>query len=254
VSDVSNAVINNPVSSIINNSNSSEFDDVSFNLSPDDEDTTDTEEISVSEEKYYKVKPVKDKISVYSRQVINNGVSDIDTNNVNSIRITNLSVFSAKMCDRNISVPEIQSQKEITKIGKQAAGEFYNCSYYSAIHNKTNYSPDENYFCIYANGFNDKCIFVYNSEEFNKPEHKKRLPRLFDAVYKMDGSIYTVVETVKGLGNTLRYWFEDKNYLTFQLRGQSLLPGISKIASKIEYKLNINQYGEVVFILENFNK
>jgi hypothetical protein len=51
VSDVSNVVINNnPFSNIINNNNP-ESDDVSFNLSPDDEDTTDTEEILVSQEK-----------------------------------------------------------------------------------------------------------------------------------------------------------------------------------------------------------
>jgi 5'-3' exonuclease len=70
----------------------------------------------------------------------------------------------------------------------------------------------------------------------------------------MDGLIYTVVETVKKLENTLRNCFEDKNNLTFQLTGQSMLPGIPRIAPKMEYKLNINKYGDVVFILENFNK
>jgi hypothetical protein len=123
VSDVSNVVINNnPVNNVVYNNNL-ESNDVTFNLSPDDEDTTDTEEILVSEKKDYKVEPVKDKrktieivnktnnrnskiakvlvedvdedddrndisnkMSVYFRQVINNGVSDINTNSVNSIR------------------------------------------------------------------------------------------------------------------------------------------------------------------------
>jgi hypothetical protein len=128
---------NNPVTSIINNNSNLESDDVSFNLSPDDEDTTDTEEIVVSEKKDYKVEPVKDKrkiieivnktnnrnnkiaqvleedvdedddrndvsdkMLVYSRRVINNGVNDIDSDSMNSIRTANLSVFSAKMRDR----------------------------------------------------------------------------------------------------------------------------------------------------------
>jgi hypothetical protein len=102
-------------------------------------------------------------------------------------------VFSAKIHDRNISVPDIQSQKEISKIGKQPEREFYNDSYYLAIHNKTNYYPDENYFIIYANGFNDNTyLFTVgkNSNVFqyalNKPEPNKGLPR-FDIVYKMDG-------------------------------------------------------------------
>jgi hypothetical protein len=70
----------------------------------------------------------------------------------------------------------------------------------------------------------------------------------------MDGSIYTVVETVKELDNTLRDCFENKNNLTFQLTGHSMLPGIPRIPPKMEYKLNVNQYGDVVFILEIFNK
>jgi hypothetical protein len=188
VSDI--VINNNSVSSITNNNiinNYSESDDVSFKLSPDDEDTTDTEEILVSQEKDYKVEPVKDKrkimeianktnnrnnkivkvlvedadedddneisdkISLYSRLVINNGVSGLDTSSVNSIRTANLSVFSAKMYGRNISVPDIQSQKEISKIQKHPVHQFYNDSYYLVIHNKTNYYPDENHFTIYAN-------------------------------------------------------------------------------------------------------
>jgi hypothetical protein len=42
---------------------------------------------------------------------------------------------------------------------------------------------------------------------------------------------------VKELENTLRDCFEDKNHLTFQLTGQSMLPGIPMIAHKIKYKL-----------------
>jgi hypothetical protein len=76
-------------------------------------------------------------------------------------------MFSAKMRDRKISVPEIQSQNEISKIEKQAVREFYNDSYYLAIHNKTDYYPDKKFFSIYANGFNDNIyIYVYGSEEF----------------------------------------------------------------------------------------
>jgi hypothetical protein len=110
---------------------------------------------------------ISDKMSVYFRREINNGVSAMDTSSVNLIRTVDLSVFSAKIRDRKISVPEIQSQKEINKIEKQAVRKFYNNNYYSAIHNKTNYYLDENYFCIYANGFNDNIyIYVYCSEEF----------------------------------------------------------------------------------------
>jgi hypothetical protein len=125
VSDVSNVVINNnPVSGLINNNNPES----------DDEDTTDTEEILISEKKDYKVETVKDKrkiieivnktnnrnnkmakvlvedddedddmndisdkMSVHSRRVINKGVSGMDITSVNSIRTANLSVFSAKM-------------------------------------------------------------------------------------------------------------------------------------------------------------
>jgi hypothetical protein len=62
VSDVSNVVINNNlINTIINNNSNPESDDVNFNLSPDDENTTDTEEILVSEKKHYKIEPVKDK-------------------------------------------------------------------------------------------------------------------------------------------------------------------------------------------------
>jgi hypothetical protein len=164
------------------------------------------------------------------------------------------------MRDRKISVPEIESQNEISKLEKQAVREFYNDSYYLAIHNKTNYYSDENYLSIYANGFNDNIymfMVVKNSNviqyTLNKPELDKKLFR-FDIVYKMDGSIYTVVEIVKELENTLRDCFEDKNNLTFRLTGQSILSGIPRIAPKMEYKLNINKYGDVVFILENFNK
>jgi dGTP triphosphohydrolase len=190
ISDVSNVVINNnPVSSIINNNNNnnSESDDVSFNLSHD-EDTTDTEEILVSEEKNYKVESSKhklkiietvnkannksskiakvlvedadedndrndisDKMSVYSRRVIRNAASGMDSSNINSGRTTNLSVFSAKMHIKNISAPDIQSQKEVSKIKKKFIYTFYTDSYYMVIYIKTNYFPDENYFSIYAN-------------------------------------------------------------------------------------------------------
>jgi hypothetical protein len=40
---------------------------------------------------------------------------------------------------------------------------------------------------------------------------------LYKIVYKMDGLVHTVVETVKELGCTLRDCFEDKTPLIFQL-------------------------------------
>jgi hypothetical protein len=133
-------------------------------------------------------------------------------------------------------------------IGKHLLRQFYNDSYYSAIYNKTNYYPDDNtYLFTVVKNFN---VIQY---ALSKPDPDKGLPR-FDVVCKMDGSIYTVVETVKKLGNVLGDYFEDKNHLTFQLTKQFILPGISRIEIKSEYKLNINQYGDVVFILESFNK
>jgi hypothetical protein len=81
-------------------------------------------------------------------------------------------------------------------------------------------------------------IVVKNSNNIqyalNKPEPDKGLPK-FDIVYKMDGSIYTVVETVNEFGNTFRDCFEDKIHLTFQLTGQFILPGIPRITPKMEY-------------------
>jgi regulator of replication initiation timing len=82
----------------------------------------------------------------------------------------------------------------------------------------------------------------------NKPELDKKLLK-FDIIYKMDGSIYTIVETIKELKNTFKNCFENNNNLTFQLTRQSMLSGIPRIAPKMEYKLNINQYGDVIFIL-----
>jgi hypothetical protein len=115
--------------------------------------------------------------------------------------------------------------------------EFYDDSYYMAIHNKTNYYPEDNVF-IYENGFNDNIYYflvMKNSNNIqyalNKPELDKRLLR-FDVVYKMDGSIYRVIETVKELGNTLKDCFEDKNHLIFQLTGQAILPDLDKISPK----------------------
>jgi hypothetical protein len=70
----------------------------------------------------------------------------------------------------------------------------------------------------------------------NKPEPDKGLPR-FDVVYKMDGSIYTDVETVKELGNALRDCFEDKIHLTFQLTGQFMLSCIPRVAPKYIRKI-----------------
>jgi hypothetical protein len=74
------------------------------------------------EEKYH----LNERFLLFSRRVIKNAGSGMETSSINSTRTINLSVFSAKMHDKNISVPEIKSQKEISKIQKQPVCEFYN--------------------------------------------------------------------------------------------------------------------------------
>jgi transcriptional regulator of NAD metabolism len=45
---------------------------------------------------------ISDKMSVYSRPVIKNAISGMDTSSINSTRTTNLSVFLTKMDNKNI--------------------------------------------------------------------------------------------------------------------------------------------------------
>jgi hypothetical protein len=77
---------------------------------------------------------------------------------------------------------------------------------------------------------------------------------IYNIVYKIDGSVHTVVEIVRQFRNTLRDCFEDKHPLHFELRGQTILPDVPKITPKMEYNFNINNYSDVIFILEEYNK
>jgi hypothetical protein len=67
----------------------------------------------------------------------------------------------------------------------------------------------------------------------------------------MDGSVHTVVETVKKLGDTLRDCFEN-NSVAFLLVGEVILPEVNKEAPPLRFEYNINDYGDVAFILEEF--
>jgi hypothetical protein len=53
--------------------------------------------------------------------------------------------------NKDISTP---SPTEIDKTDKTVVTDFYDDSYYMAIHNKTSYYPADNY-SIFAHGFND---------------------------------------------------------------------------------------------------
>jgi hypothetical protein len=92
--------------------------------------------------------------------------------------------------DKNISVPDIQSPKEVSKIKKHSVHQFYSHSYYLIIHNKTTYYPTDD-FSICANGFNSYTYsFIVTKDSniihyaLNKHEPNIGLSR-FDVVYKM---------------------------------------------------------------------
>jgi hypothetical protein len=70
----------------------------------------------------------------------------------------------------------------------------------------------------------------------------------------MDGSVFTIVESVKELGNGMRDCFEDNLHTIFVLKGQAMLPDVSKIVPPLEFEYNINVYGVVPFILNEFKK
>jgi hypothetical protein len=60
----------------------------------------------------------------------------------------------------------------------------------------------------------------------------------------MDGSVHTVVETVKKLGDTLRDCFEN-NFHGFLLVGDAVLPEVNKNAPPLRFEYDINDYGDV---------
>jgi hypothetical protein len=84
-----------------------------------------------------------------------------------------------------------------------------------------------------------------------KPDANKRSSR-YDVVYKMNGSVFTIVETVSELGGTLRDCFEDNIYYVYELKGEDILPTVNKIAPKLQYNLEINTGGDVEFVVEEF--
>jgi hypothetical protein len=80
---------------------------------------------------------------------------------------------------------------------------------------------------------------------------EKKTPR-FDVVYDMDGRVHTIVETVKELNITFRNCFEDKDDVVFVLIEKEKLPDVNKDAPPLQFKYNINKYGDVLFIVEVF--
>jgi hypothetical protein len=130
-------------------------------------------------------------------------------------------------------------------------------SYYMVINNDTDYYVGDE-FKIYANGFNDNvyCFTVRKGSEIveytlQKPNANTISPR-YDVVYKMNGSVFTIVETVLELGGTLRDCFEDNIFNVYELTGEDILPTVNKIAPKLEYHLEINTEGDVEFVVEEF--
>jgi hypothetical protein len=100
-----------------------------------------------------------DKMSVYSRRVIGIALNkkDDETDSTKTAKTATLSQYSMFLRNKNISIPNIPSVNEVDKTKKTVVSEFYDDSYYMAIHNKTSYYPaDESN--IYAHGFND---YVY---------------------------------------------------------------------------------------------
>jgi hypothetical protein len=202
----------------------------------------------------------RDMMSVYSRLVIGNAMNkrDDETSSMKTVNTATLSRYSVMMRNNNISVPNIRPI-DINKKGKSAMRVFNRNSYYMVINNETDYYVDDE-FKIYANGFNDNvyCFPVRKGSDIieytlQKPDANKRSPR-YDVVYKMNGSVFTIVETVQELGGTLRDCFEDNIYNVYELKGEDILPSVNKTAPKLEYQLEINAEGDVEFVVEEFNK
>jgi hypothetical protein len=161
------------------------------------------------------------------------------------------------LSNREISALNNPSPIEVDKTEKVAISGFYDDSYYMAIHNKASYYPADKS-TIDAYGFNDyvyRFIVGKNSRivmySIYKQMHDKRLPR-FDVVYNMDGSVHTILETVKELGYGMRDCFEDNDGVVFHLIEEEKLPDVNKVAPPMQYDLKINKYSDVLFILERF--
>jgi hypothetical protein len=74
----------------------------------------------------------------------------------------------------------------------------------------------------------------------------------FVVVYNMDGSVHTIMETVKELGYKFRDCFEDKVGMIFVLTGTEMLPDVNKDAPSLHFDYNVNKYNDVLFILEGY--
>jgi hypothetical protein len=182
---------------------------------------------------------------------------DDETSSMKTINTATLSRYSVMMHNNSISVLDIRPINIIKK-GKTTMRVFNRNSYYMVINNETDYYVDENEFKIYANGFNDNvyCFTVRKGSDIieytlQKPNANNRPPR-YDVVYKMYGSVFTIVERVEELGGALRDCFEDNIYNVFELTGEDILATVNKIAPKLEYQLEINTEGDVEFVVEEF--
>jgi hypothetical protein len=200
-----------------------------------------------------------DRMSVYSRLVIGIAINkkDDETDNTKTAATTTLSQYSMFLRNKNISTPNTQSATEVDKTEKTAVSEFYDDSYYMAIHYKTSYYPaDESN--IYAHGFNDY-VFKFTVRKKSriveysiyKQVNEKKLPR-FKVVYNMDGSVHTILEVAKELGYKFKDCFEDKMGMIFVLTGEEMLADVNKDAPALHFEYNVNKYNDVLSILEGY--
>jgi hypothetical protein len=70
----------------------------------------------------------------------------------------------------------------------------------------------------------------------------------------MDGSVHTILETVKELGYKFRDCFEDNMGMIFVLTGKEMLSDVNKEAPTLHFDYNVNKYNDVLFILEGDEK
>jgi hypothetical protein len=70
----------------------------------------------------------------------------------------------------------------------------------------------------------------------------------------MDGSVHTIIESVKELGYMFRNCFEEEMDMIFALTGKEMLPDVNKDAPPLQFQYNINKYNDVLFILEGYGK
>jgi hypothetical protein len=240
-----------------------EFDEEQPETSDINRDYSKNKVVKVPIEEDYDRSDISDKMSVYSRRIIGNAMNkkDNETDSKKTINTTTptLSQYKVFLSNKDISVPNTPSPIEVDKTEKVVVSKFYDDSYYMAIHNKTDYYPaDESY--IYANGFND---YVYKftvqkksrivKYSIYKQVHNKKLPG-FDVIYKMNGSVSTIVESVKELRYGMRDCFENKLDVIFVLIEEEILPDVNVIAPPLQFQYNINKYGDVLFILQGYGK